>query len=468
MGVGREEREREAAEAYDAALGLSAEAEAYAAHRVDGPTPKAWPTLHLDDVSGIPFLEDIAGVERYQLRAAVRATDGDLVASTCPPMPEYDRYNRDRLGFGAPTTVTAPPVGPAIEVARACLEGEAFEAIVGTARAGGGLLVHPYMGIEAVWTLAARVAEASGVEVRVLAPPPPVTWFANDKHHLTSVARDVVGVSSVVATRSADSAPALAAALRELARDHARVALKMTRCASAMGNRIFEAGDIASWDDAALVAQVEAFLRDKQWALADPVLVVSWETTTSSPSSQLWIPPLGSGPPRLDGLYEQLLHGPEQMFLGSIPSSLPAEVERQMTEASMAVARVYQRLGYVGRCSFDFIVVGDEDVRFVECNGRWGGTSTPMHLMDRLFPGGRPAYRARDYVSEALVGVSFQELADRLGDTLYDARTGSGTYVLYNTGCLEPYGKFDVIAFGRDMDEANAALEVRLPELVEP
>ena len=47
-----------------------------------------------------------------------------------------------------------------------------------------------------------------------------------------------------------------------------------------------------------------------------------------------------------------------------------------------------QQLGYVGRCSFDAIILGDDlehaELHWIECNGRWGGVSIPMTLINRL------------------------------------------------------------------------------------
>ena len=60
-----------------------------------------------------------------------------------------------------------------------------------------------------------------------------------------------------------------------------------------------------------------------------------------------------------------------------------------MVTRSWLLAVLFQRLGYVGRCSFDLLVVGESlataRAEFLECNGRWGGTSGPMMLMNRLF-----------------------------------------------------------------------------------
>jgi len=451
----------EAAERFDAALDIRAGGAAWQPHRFL-PRDEALPVVHLEDVSGIPFLTGIAGVERYQLRARVRATDGDLVACTFRAPDDYERYCRDRLMLGAPRYVHAEPTGFAIEVARACRRGAALAALVDTARASGGLVLHPYMGIDEVWGLAQDVAAASGARVSVLAPPPAVTAFANDKRHLTSLASELLGPGGVVRTRLGSDATTLGAALLALAADRPRVGLKMARCASAMGNRVFDSAVLLGMPREAVVALVARFLTDKEWELGEELLAVAWEDTDISPSAQLWIPPAGSGEPVLDGVYEQLLEGPEKVFLGSVPSRLGRELDARVGRAALLLGTAYQALGYVGRCSFDFIVVGDA-LLATECNGRWGGTSTPMRLMDRLFPGGRPPYRARDFVAPGLTDAPFARLADALGDDLYDSRTGRGRYVLYNVGCLRGYGKFDVIAIGSSVDEANTALESELP-----
>ena len=452
----------------DARHGLREAARAYGAQAVTRPPREGERIFHIDDVSEIPFLQGIVGMEFYQLRARVRAGQGDLFAATCPEVPGYEPYNRDRLGLGASRFVLAPPVGAPSAVAKACAHGAAFETLCEQAVADGSLLIHPYMGATPVWELARALADGSGVQVRVLGPPPPITWYANDKGHVTELARallgdGVLGGEPVVETVAATTCEAIAAGLSDLARRHRAVGLKKTRCASSMGNLVFPSADLLAMAPSDVAQAARSFLETKAWEPGETILVVAWETAESSPSTQLWIPPAGHGPPRLEGVYEQILEGPECLFWGSVPSRLGADVDGRVARASLRMASAYQELGYVGRCSFDFIVV-DGQARVVECNGRWGGTSTPMHLVDRLFPAGRPAYRARDYVDEALRGVPFDAILDALGTDLYDARTGQGRFVLYNVGCLDSYGKFDVIAFGTDLDAADRALEEGLPE----
>jgi hypothetical protein len=122
-----------------------------------------------------------------------------------------------------------------------------------------------------------------------------------------------------------------------------------------------------------------------------------------------------------------------------------------------------QSLGYVGCCSFDALILGDcqgdFDVRFTECNGRWGGTSTPMFLVDRVCGAPRPAYVARDHIDPHLAGTSFPALLSRVGEHLYEPGARTGRYIFYNAGPLEDKGKLDVIALGVSPDDAQRAID---------
>ena len=424
------------------------------------------PTLQLDDVSAIPFLVDIAGVELYQHRARVRAKSGDIFAAVTPAVDGYEEYCR-ALGFGEPELIICEPSGTSLQVARAVGAGRAYQRLVSRAREAGGMIVHPYMANEDVWELAEKLERDVG-HVTVIGPPAPVTWIANDKQLFSEVAERTLGREWLVETQTQRDPAGLAAALRDLAGRHEQVGLKRTRCASAMGNAVFDAPGLRAEPAAETEAAVRAFLLRTEWDGNEDVLAVGWEQTDISPSTQMWIPPAELGPPRLDGVYEQILQGPEKVFVGSRPSTLGDDVNRRIGDAAVKVAESLQYLGYTGRCSFDHLVV-DDRVLFTECNGRWGGTSTPMSMVDRLLrsPRPRPAYRAQDFIHEGLVGARFIDILDAARRSLFDPETRTGHFVFYNVGPLEQYGKLDVIAFGwSGQDEAEEALLETLPKLL--
>ena len=237
-----------------------------------------------------------------------------------------------------------------------------------------------------------------------------------------------------------------------------------------MGNAVFSGDSIASLDPREVKTDVLSFLERTEWEEGETVLAVEWADTDDSPSTQLWIPPYGGGAPRLDGVYEQILKGEEKIFVGSRPSTLPPRVNRALVEASMAMALVFQRLGYVGRCSFDFIVTGDLeadfDIKMTECNGRWGGTSTPMSLVDRLIKGARPDYIAQDFVHQDLEGAHFTDVLVATEEHHYNPATGEGRFVFYNVGPLEGRGKLDVVSLGATPEDAMEGVEVVLPRLL--
>ena len=107
---------------------------------------------------------------------------------------------------------------------------------------------------------------------------------------------------------------------------------------------------------------------------------------------------------------------------------------------------------------------GTFEVVFTECNGRWGGTSTPMSLLDRLLPGPRPAYRAQDVVFPELAGARFSDLLDRVGEHAFRKDRPGGRFIFYNLGPLEQHGKFDVIALGVNQEDADRGIEEILPQ----
>lgn len=415
-----------------------------------------WPMLHLEDLSAIPFVSGIPGASEYQHRARVRAGTGDCFVATSHPPEGYEAYCRDFLQLGEPTCLVTEPVGDPLLIAEACRQGRTFEQLVEAARQAGRLAIHPYMAHESVWRLAEDLQRAAGVPVCVMGPPPPVTWLANDKAQFSALVAKTVGPEWLVPTTTHRELPEIVAALRHMAREHPHLGIKRTRCASATGNQVWRSADLLAFQSEEVHHQVAAFLAHTGWQGDEEVLVVAWEISDCSPSTQLWIPPLGSGDPRVDGIYEQVLEGETKCFLGSRPSTLGTEIDTVLVQVSLEVARALQAVGYVGRCSFDFIVNPQGRVRFVECNGRWGGTSTPMRLVDRITAGPRPTYYAQDVVHPGLVGMPFQALLERLETQLYDPRTGRGRYVLYNAGPMAEIGKLDVIAFG---DSPEAAMQ---------
>lgn len=443
--------------------------------RVDGDRGPI-PSLLLEDFSDIPFLDDVHGIEWYQLRSRTRAGDGDVFVSTHYPIEGYEDYNQTFLGLGNPGFLHADvPDADPLCVAGTCLDDpKVMDRLAALTDEHGGLRIHPYMGARSVWKLARALQEGTRERVEVLAPPPPAAFAANHKGLLTQAIEMIMGEGGACRGVASNDLSALARAAHDSFGSFSSVGLKIANYASSTGNRIFPGAELCRGTVEQIEARIARFASAHAWDGRVEILLTEWrEDVLQSPSTQLWIPPSGDGPPRVEGVFEQILTGDNFVFQGSMPSILPLEKQDEMSRMSRDLARVWQALGYVGRCSFDFVLCGDDlsdaEPLFVECNGRWGGTSIPMSLVDRVCGEDRPAcYRARDYMDDRLKGMAFVDLVGVLGDTLYDVRTGLGHFILYNVGCLRDFGKFDLIAMGADREEATRRLEEELPALLNP
>lgn len=180
-------------------------------------------------------------------------------------------------------------------------------------------------------------------------------------------------------------------------------------------------------------------------------------------SAQIWIPV--EGRPIIEGIYVQLLRDEFCEFVGSRPAKLPRKVSSRIAKRSWLPARLFQRLGYVGRCSFDLIATDTGQLKFVECNGRWGGTSMPMTLMNRLLGD----YYRRPYLSKAvdmdgLKQTEFSGLLTHFTDDLFDVRTGRGRLVFFNPGRIGARSGVEVIALEETMQAASELSERELPQ----
>jgi hypothetical protein len=177
--------------------------------------------------------------------------------------------------------------------------------------------------------------------------------------------------------------------MRWLARRYPSVAIKLPSSASSEGNFLFTAESILAKSAGALLQEALGRLRDRAWRDDFPVQVTAWESPVlASPSAQLWMPAIKDGDPALEGVFDQALTGDVARFSGAAPSALPAVWIDRIGQEALRLGIFLQKLGYFGRCSFDAILLGEDldhaALHWIECNGRWGGVSIPMTLINRL------------------------------------------------------------------------------------
>jgi hypothetical protein len=414
------------------------------------------PALVLEDHREINLLgeHDERAVEQ---RAFLLAGSGDLIALSGPRDRAFEDYYRDVLGLGAVMPVSVPKRndGPR-SLAGRCMDHEpTIERAVAAARGAGGLEVVPYLSTPSVWQLAATIAEAARVGVRVAGPAPRVAQRVNDKLWFSERIRDVLGRGAEAASYAAFTPAAAVARIAYLARRSAQVVVKVPDSAGGKGNIVLDAETIHRMDHTTLREMLVTLLGTLGRGRLYPLLVGVWDTpVVASPSVQVWVPQPGSDPV-VTGVFRQVLDGPQFQFIGAHASDLPAAWQHRLAEEATKLATVFQHLGYYGPCSFDAVIAGtdlsDAGVHWVDANGRWSGVSLALNLANRLFgPHKQHAMVVKHVMAARFPARPFDAVLHTLDEHLLRPSWSVSGVVVATSGPVTRGTGVDLIAFGPD------------------
>jgi len=327
----------------------------------------------------------------YDYRLSALAAEGDHLVIWGEVSSAFETYRQSILQLGS---IQAHKLPQAKEGRRSwppeSVEGQNLvKQLISAARKTGRLAIIPYQGTGGVWRLAMKLAETGDIEVNVMAAPPRLARRANDKIWFGRRVVEVLGTKARPVMVSAYGPAALAAKVAAFARKHESVVMKVPSSAGSFGNFKFEANEIKGLSLGTLRHKLVGLLHDRGWHDRYPLLIEVWDCSViSTPSIQIWIPQTGNGLPIVEGIFEQLVEGPEGQFIGALPAKLSDLWIDRIVDEGSRLAILLQQIGYVGRCSFDAVIFGDDLERaalhWIECNGRWGGTSIPMTLVNRL------------------------------------------------------------------------------------
>lgn len=370
------------------------------------------------------------GTELHEYRISHLAAEGDMLLINGGRNIAFERYREHVLGLGTIDAITLPASGRdgLKPLALRCLDREEpFAHITAKARKAGELTILPHIGRGSVWRLAGAIAKQAGIPVRVAAAPARLARQVNDKVWFARLVAEVLGARAQPSFHSVYGPAALTAYVVQLAKQAERIVIKVPDSAGSAGNISLNSDDLKDYSPKGLRTYLLSILADLGWCGSYPLLVEVWDSPVlANPSIQVWIPDRQDGLPSLEGIFEQIISGPEGEFVGSVPATLSSRWTEVVTEEAMRLAILFQKLGYFGRCSFDAVLAGqDRDnavLHWIECNGRWGGVSIPMTLANRL---------TGDWSRQAFVVIQLTNLD-------FEQRTFTETLELLDTRVYQP------------------------------
>lgn len=348
----------------------------------------AGPAVLIGDPSEISLFDTTTG-GGLEYRVSLLAHAGDVVLVRRRDR-AFEAYLAEHLGL---IDVCFIEIGQGHDASIAHLARKSLwliEHLAEIASRRGGLTLKPYITTGHIWRLAQLIGEVAGTTVHVCGPSPRVARRANDKLWFSDLVHLVIGRAATPPTFSSYGPVATAGLVAHLAKTAEQVIVKVPDSAGSTGNIGLQSADIQGRS----LVDVRNYLLDSLhacgWADTYPVLVGVWDAdVVCSPSAQLWIPDLSQGPPVCEGVFEQSVVGRQGRFVGAVRSTLPIATQAALTDQALRIARVLQRIGYFGRCSFDAVIqrrgTGPDVIHWIECNGRWGGVSIPLSaLSDRV------------------------------------------------------------------------------------
>ncbi|MCP5072087.1 MAG: hypothetical protein GY947_02170 [Rhodobacteraceae bacterium] len=410
------------------------------------------PALFIGDQRELSLYADNA-IPSLQYRMALLAAAGDIVAVT-ERDEEFEAYLRTYVGVHDVTFIETGTHPTPVSVR--CREDPIlFSKLKRALRDHGAMTIIPYLCTGNTWRLAQTLSMDTDASVQVCGPPPRLSKRVNDKIWFSNRARQLFGDNALPPTYAAYGPAAAAAHIARFAKTAARMVIKVPDSAGSMGNVVLESTQVSDLTLGALRAHLLKLLYRTGWHGSYPVLAGVWDDNVhASPSLQMWIPNVAQGAPLIEDIFEQRVQGAEGKFVGAVRSHLDPETEGRLVKEALQFAHLFQQLGYFGRCSLDCVLTrsceNGRQVHWIECNGRWGGVSIPMTLVNGL---GRVAGgEGLVIVQQVNLGHQYrttQQTIELLSDLLYErgisergllllAPTSKGSKAAVNFAALAP------------------------------
>lgn len=403
------------------------------------------PSVLFGSIGEIPLFEHrSAGPIEYRL--SVLAREGDLVVIGGQQNRFFEQYLENDLGLGHCEYLYIDQANDGIRVPTPvkCLkDAHTYAQLRAKVEEQGGATLVAHITTGTIWALAKKLGHDTGLPIYVAGPTPSLTARVNDKLWFAALTTRLFGESAVPRKYSVFGAAALTGRVRSLARIYEKIVVKVPDSAGSAGNFPILSADIANMGVKALHRYLKNLITETTGSSLYPLMVQVWDRDVlTSPSIQLWIPLAEEGPPIIEGIFEQYLTGQAGSFAGAAPATLPDDWDFKLSRDALMLGHVLQALGYFGRCSFDTVIsgknFGSATLHWIECNGRWGGVSVPMTLLNRLFtPEKTPAYIIAHRSGLVPLLRPFSSGLDILKDLMWHPGDNSGIIFLAPIGFEE-------------------------------
>ncbi len=421
----------------------------------------------LSDRSEIRLLSN-TGTDPLAYRMALLASSGDGIILTQEKNTSFEQYLGNILGLKDFNSICLQQSdGPTEPTAIRCYSDPGiFKEIMDIVQRENGVTLIPFISTGSVWKLAREIGKSTETTAHIAGSPPGLTAKVNDKLWFAEIISGLFGEQSLPPVRTAYTPAGLTLHVHQLAKKWDKLVIKVPDSAGSVGNFPLQSDAVRSLGARTLRDYLVEVLSARKAQDEYPLMVQVWDSDIiASPSAQMWIPSSQDGPPELEGIYDQIIVGERGTFIGATLIQLEKEMEEAFCNQAMQMATLFQSLGYYGRCSFDSVIVRDENqgelLHWIECNGRWGGVSLPMTLLNRVYAGlEKPSFIVTQLSGLDYTAFDFEDALELIGEHLYKLDGQDEGVILTSPNGIEDGNALQLIAVGSSLEKAEWHLKV--------
>jgi len=155
----------------------------------------------------------------------------------------------------------------------------------------------------------------------------------------------------------------------------------------------------------------------------------------------------------LHGFWRQILEGRNMEYVGSFfPNPIPETLERRIKYQCNCLMHEYRLAGWRGYLNFDFLILNDGEIIFVECNARKSAPYYPRKFLE-LQGLEDVCVVCKLFKSDKFKNMDFARLV-RLSEGLLYSQAKPQGIVFFNAGIMS-HGQIQVIIIGKDWRDVN-------------
>lgn len=381
------------------------------------------------------------------------ADKNDILITRKPVNIYFEKYISKKVGYSLPTIITLRHNYNSKSFYESIINDKKtiLEIINLVKNNSDNQTIHPYLYNNSIKQIGDILISCSGKNINYESPPSLLKQKLKQKIYFKTLVKNILGDNKTPPFYIAENIEAFIKIIKQLESKKSMAMLKLPFKIGSQNN--YKINIKNSKKIINVIKKINDLIDNGTNYFKEPLLIEKFiESAKCFPTVQLFIK--GEGRIKLIRICNQIIDFNWRCIGSNYPVNLKYELKEKIIEDSLKLARYISTTGYKGNCNFD-LIVKNNSYYFLECNPRWGSTSYPSLLMQKLFPDNKNYYYAEELYSPELKNLSVALLLKKSDTYLYDKLNNDEGIIIYNISKLQLFGKMSYISFSKNKNNVN-------------